>query len=105
MFVDVELTGRKIDRAYLLPRSAIHLGNLVYLAENNHLVIQPVKVLRRLNDSVYVGEGLNDGDLVITTPVSAPTEGMKLRLRHGTLKNKKNHHESTKEGKHEKGKD
>jgi multidrug efflux pump subunit AcrA (membrane-fusion protein) len=80
MFVDVELTGRKIDKAYLLPRSAIHPGNLVCLAENNHLVIRPVEVLRRLNDSVYVGEGLTDGDLVITTPISVPKEGMKLRL-------------------------
>lgn len=82
MFVNVELIGKKIDKAYLLPRSAIHPGNLVYLASNNHLVTRRVDVLRRLNDSVYVGEGLNDGDLVITTPISAPKEGMKLRLRH-----------------------
>lgn len=82
MFVHVELTGKKIDRAYLLPRSAIHPGNMVYLADNSHLSIQPVEVLRRLNDSVYVGKGLNDGDLVITTQISAPREGMKLRLQH-----------------------
>jgi RND family efflux transporter MFP subunit len=82
MFVDVQLTGRKIDTAYLLPRSAVHPGNLVYIASNNRLAIRPVEVLRRLNDSVYVGEGINDGDLVITTPVSAPKEGINLRLRH-----------------------
>lgn len=82
MFVDVELTGKKIDKAYLLPRVALHPGNVVYLAVSNHLVIRPVEVLRRLNDSVYVGEGLHDEDLVITTPVSVPKEGMKLRLRH-----------------------
>lgn len=83
MFVDVELTGREIDTAYLLPRSALHPGNLVYVASNNELVIRRVEVLRRLNDSVYVGKGLNDGDLVITTPVGAPKEGTELRIRMG----------------------
>jgi RND family efflux transporter MFP subunit len=81
MFVDVELTGRQIDKAYLLPRSALHPGNVVYVASNDALVIRPVEVLRRLNDSVYVGKGLNDGDLVITTPVGSPKEGTKLRIR------------------------
>ena len=96
MFVDVELTGRKIDKAYLLPRSAIHPGNLVYLASNNHLVVRPVEVLRRLNDSVYVGAGLNDGDLVITTPVSAPKEGIKLQVR---LTEQQEHHHASSQGK------
>jgi RND family efflux transporter MFP subunit len=95
MFVDVELTGRQIDTAYLLPRSALHPGNLVYVASNDTLVIRPVEVLRRLNDSVYVGKGLNDGDLVITTPVGTPREGTKLRIRMGD--GGKNYHESTKE--------
>lgn len=81
LFVDVELTGRKVDTAYLLPRSALHPGDLVYIASGDRLVIRAVAVLRRLNDSVYVGEGLNDGDLVITTPVGTPKEGMKLRIR------------------------
>ncbi len=81
MFVTVELTGKKIDKAYLLPRSAIHPGDLVYLADNNRLVIRPVEVIRRLNDSVYVGKGLKDGDTVIITPVSAPKEGMRLKVR------------------------
>ena len=81
MFVDVELTGRQIDKAYLLPRSALHPGNVVYVASNDALVIRPVEVLRRLNNSVYVGKGLNDGDLVITTPVGSPREGTRLRVR------------------------
>jgi len=81
MFVDVELTGKRIDKAYLLPRSAIHPGNVVYLADNERLVIRQVTVLRRLDNSVYVGEGLNEGELLITTSVSAPREGMQLRLR------------------------
>jgi RND family efflux transporter MFP subunit len=97
MFVDVELTGRQIDTAYLLPRSALHPGNVVYVASNDALVIRPVEVLRRLNDSVYVGKGLNDGDLVITTPVGSPKEGTKLRIRNE--EEQKDYHESTKENK------
>jgi RND family efflux transporter MFP subunit len=78
MFVNVELIGRRLDSTFLLPRSAIHPGDLVYLANDKHLTIRSVEVLQRLNNSVYVGQGLQDGDLVITTPVSIPKEGVKL---------------------------
>ncbi|MBW2171769.1 MAG: efflux RND transporter periplasmic adaptor subunit [Deltaproteobacteria bacterium] len=99
MFVDVELTGRQIDTAYLLPRSALHPGNLVYVASNNELVTRQVEVLRRLNDSVYVGKGLNDGDMVITTPVGSPKEGIKLRIRASeeVREEAKDYHENTKQ--------
>lgn len=81
MFVKVELIGKRIDQAYLLPRSAVYPGDRVYLADDRRLVVRRVKVLRRLEESVYVSEGLKDGDLVITTPVSAPREGTALILR------------------------
>jgi multidrug efflux pump subunit AcrA (membrane-fusion protein) len=45
------------------------------------MVIRPVEVIRRLNDSVYVGKGLRDGDTVIITPVSAAKEGMDITVR------------------------
>jgi RND family efflux transporter MFP subunit len=108
MFVDVELTGRQIDTAFLLPRAAMHPGNVVYVASNEELVIRPVEVLRRLNDSVYVGKGLNDGDLVITTPVGSPKVGTKLRIRmteeesndyHESAEVEENSHEDVKEEK------
>jgi RND family efflux transporter MFP subunit len=95
MFVDVELTGRQIDTAFLLPRAAVHPGNVVYVASNEELVIRAVEVLRRLNDSVYVGKGLNDGDLVITTPVGSPKVGTKLRIR--MTEDETDYHESTKQ--------
>ncbi len=81
MFVTVELMGVKIDRAYLLPRSAVHPGDVVYVSENGRLAVRSVEVIRRLNNSVYVGEGLKDGDLVIVTPISVPKEGMKVKVR------------------------
>jgi RND family efflux transporter MFP subunit len=81
MFVTVELMGVKIDRAYLLPRSAVHSGDVVYVAEDGRLGVRSVEVIRRLNNSVYVGEGLKDGDLVIVTRISAPKEGMKVKVR------------------------
>ena len=81
MFVTVEIEGKRIDSAYLLPRSAIHPGDIVYIAEKNRLAIRKVEVLRRLNDSIYAGKGLKQGDMVIITPISSPKEGMELRVR------------------------
>ena len=81
MFVNVELLGREVDNVYLLPRSALHPGNLVYISDDKRLALRSVEVIRRLDDSVYVSKGLKDGDLVVITPLTAPKEGITLRLR------------------------
>jgi RND family efflux transporter MFP subunit len=83
MFVTVKIKGGKIEQVFVLPRHVIHNGDVVYIMQDNKLKIKPVNVLRRFKDSVFVDRGLVDGDLVISSPLSGATEGMKVRGQGG----------------------
>ncbi len=81
MFVTVRIQGRQVDNVHRLPRHLVHDGDTVYLAANHQLTIKPVTVLRRFKTSVLVSEGLSDGDMVVTTPLSGAVSGMRIRLK------------------------
>ncbi|HUT23056.1 MAG TPA: HlyD family efflux transporter periplasmic adaptor subunit [Sumerlaeia bacterium] len=86
LFVEVEIQGRSVERAIALPRGAIDEEGRVHLAVEERLVSRPVGVLRNLRGLSFVESGVDAGDLVIVSPLSAPVENMKLRLiyREGT---------------------
>lgn len=78
-YVNVELEGREVDGLIELPRSALREGDKVFLMTAEHtLAIADVDVVWRRPDSVLI-RGLEAGARVITTPLAAPVEGMKLR--------------------------
>ena len=81
MFVNVKIAGRKIDSAYVLPRHLVYPGNVVYIVEDNQLKIRPVNVLRSYKETVIIDKGLSDGEMIITSPMSAATEGMLVRVQ------------------------
>jgi multidrug efflux pump subunit AcrA (membrane-fusion protein) len=79
MFVTVNIAGHTVERAFVLPRHLVYPDDVVYMAVDDRLHIQPVRVLRAYRDTVVIDDGLSAGDLVITTPLSSATEGMKIR--------------------------
>ena len=81
MFVNVRIEGRQIDSAYVLPRHLVYPDNKVYLVEENQLKIRPVNIVRSYKDTVIINEGLSDGEIIITSPMSAATEDMKVRIQ------------------------
>jgi RND family efflux transporter MFP subunit len=80
MFVTVEIRGKKIEKAYHLPRHVVHGNDVLYIVEENRLRIRSVSVLRRFKNSVFIDKGLTDGDLIIKTPVPDAVDGMHVRL-------------------------
>jgi RND family efflux transporter MFP subunit len=81
MFVKLEIVGKAVKGLFLLPQEAIHEDNTVYVFENGKVHIQSVNVLRRVDNLVYVNEGLGDGDQVITRFPGIATEGMEVRIK------------------------
>jgi RND family efflux transporter MFP subunit len=81
MFVTARIHGRQVDNVHRLPRHLIHDGDTVYLAANDQLSIQPVTILRSFKQTVLISDGLTDGDLVISTPLSGAVPGMKIRIQ------------------------
>ena len=83
-FVDVEFTGKMIQNAVRLPRGSIRSGDVVWIATpQNTLEIRDVVMPLRTRDYVYVTEGLNAGDQIVTSPISGAANGLKVRVAEG----------------------
>jgi RND family efflux transporter MFP subunit len=65
-----------LDRAYLRPDDSVWV-----MGPQDRLEIRAVDVAYRGPERVYVSVGLSDGDRVVTSDLSTPTNGMKLRTR------------------------
>ncbi len=80
MFVEVEIEGRLLDRAALLPRAALRPGGVIWVVDREgRLHFRKVKVARTSGDQVLVREGLKQGELVVVSNLSAVSRGMAVR--------------------------
>jgi RND family efflux transporter MFP subunit len=86
-FVDVSIFGRSVQDVASLPRHAMHDGGRVWVFEDGTLRIREVEVLRADREATLVREGLDQGDLVIISPLDAVTDGMTVRIANGSPEN------------------
>lgn len=84
MFMKISIKGKKYNDVFDLPRSAIRPDSTVYIASNGLLKIRKVHVLRTMENRAYIDEGLDPGDKIITSPLSAVTDSMKIRIEEST---------------------
>ena len=81
LFVTVDIEGREIEKAAIIPRGALHQGNVVWvLDQESRLRFRKVEVARIQGDEVLVTKGLADGEAVVITPLKAVTDGMRVRM-------------------------
>ena len=81
-FVRAEIQGLRADDVVILPRSVLRADDTILVAnEDRELEIRPVNVERAEPRTIYISEGVNGGELVITTQLEAPIPGMKLTIR------------------------
>ena len=79
MFCRVEISGGTQPGAVVIPRTAMHDDSAVYLASEGRLARREVAVLRFLGDQAIISAGLQSGDRLVVSPLSAPIIGMKIR--------------------------
>ena len=79
MFCRVEISAGSQPNAVVIPRTALHDGNSVYLVSDGRLERRQVEILRFLRDQAMLSAGLQSGDRLVVSPLSAPVVGMKLR--------------------------
>lgn len=80
LFVSAQITGRSIDRAYVLPRSALRGADRIYVAElDGTLSIRQVSVIDSSPQRVVIASGVSEGERVITSPVRGAIDGMAVR--------------------------
>lgn len=80
LFVSAEIEGPSVERAVTIPRTALRGTDRVYVVENNEtLHIREVEVRSSDRAKVVLASGLSAGEVVITSPVRSPAEGMTVR--------------------------
>ena len=79
MFCRVEISGGTQPGAVVIPRTAMQDDHAVYLAVEGRLERRQVEVLRYLGDQAIISAGLQSGDRLVVSPLSAPIIGMKIR--------------------------
>lgn len=86
MFCSVKILGKTIHNVFRVPRQAVSFENTVYIANGNHLKTVPIQVARMEGENAYVAEGLNAGDMVITTRLIDPLENALLEIANKSQK-------------------
>jgi RND family efflux transporter MFP subunit len=80
LFVTTDIEGRTLPSAAVIPRSALHEDDIVWVVDNdNRLHLREVDVARVQGDEAIVQDGLEDGERVVITPLKAVTDGMVVR--------------------------
>ena len=79
-YVRVLIEGSLLSDVYRIPRFTLHNDSQVWILDKDEkLAIRPVETLWREEEYVYVRDGLHPDDLLITSALAAPVDGMQLR--------------------------
>ena len=86
-FVRASITGSELDNLIQVPRSAIYGDGQVLLvnssgegAATSSVTFKKVTSVYADEQSVYISEGLQSGDVLCLTPLVNPVEGMRVRV-------------------------
>ncbi len=80
-FVQAKIEGRSLENVYRIPRSVLHENDIVMLVDKeSRLQLQPVTVVWKGLESVFVSNGLTPRAKVVISSVAAPISGMLLKV-------------------------
>jgi len=81
LFVTVEIQGRTLENAAVIPRAALRDNNTVWVVdETGQLEFRRVDVARMGTNQAILRSGLADGEMVVTSGLKVVTDGMKVRI-------------------------
>jgi len=80
LFVTVIIKGHNIPDLAVIPRSALHQGDLVWVVDrDNRIHYKKVRVARIDGEKVQIRSGLKDGEEIVVSPLKTVTDGMSVR--------------------------
>lgn len=79
-YVRMEIAGKTLENVVALPRAALRDGDTVWTVRNATLEIRPVEVAWRDTEAVLVSKGLFADDMVVTSALSTPVQGMPVTV-------------------------
>jgi hypothetical protein len=79
-YVRVEIAGRRLEDVVPVDRTSLREGWQVWvMTDAGTLDIRPVSIVWSGEEKVFVRDGLAEGDMLITSDLGAPVEGMLVR--------------------------
>lgn len=79
--IEAEITGKIMTEVFQVPRSAVQDGNTVLTVSGDKtLQKQPIAILWKSPDWVYINNGISPESEIIISNVPAPVEGMPLAI-------------------------
>jgi RND family efflux transporter MFP subunit len=80
-FVTAGIMGRTLSDVAVVPRAALHQDNVIWVVEKDgRLRFRKVEVARIEGEKVFVSAGLNNGEVLVITPLKAVSDGMSVRV-------------------------
>lgn len=81
-FAEVSISGKTVDRATVIPRSALHDNHIVWVVdpESSRLQFRNVDIVRTSQNGVVIKDSLKSGEQVVTSPLKTVSDGMKVRF-------------------------
>jgi len=81
MYVSLEADGKKLDNVIRMKRTSLRDNDTVWVFDkDDKLDIRKVKVVRRDPEVVYVTEGLEDGQRIVTSDLAIRISGSPLKI-------------------------
>ena len=81
LFVTVQIQGRTLENAAVIPRAALRESNTVWVVdENGQLTFRKVGVARLTTTVAILKSGVHDGEMVVVSALKAVTDGMRVRI-------------------------
>ncbi|MBL7214915.1 MAG: HlyD family efflux transporter periplasmic adaptor subunit [Phycisphaerae bacterium] len=80
-YVRVDIEGTMLETVFGIKRDYLRDGDNIWIMnDEDRMEIRPVEVVFREKQMVYLSDGLQAGDRIVTTDISSPVDGMLLRL-------------------------
>ena len=84
MFVEAEISGRRVDDVVVLPWAALNGRDQVLIVDDDgRLRFRQIEILRSTTESVLVRSGLSEGELVSISALDAVIDGMAVQIAEG----------------------
>ena len=79
--MNVAISGASLDSYAAVPADAVRPGNEIWAVREGKLKIIPVRVIQRSDDVAYiVSPELAEGGGLVTSSLTAPIDGMPVRV-------------------------
>lgn len=80
-YVRLNVHGKTLEDVAKLPLTYLRRNQTIWILRDGLLAIVPVKLVYEDRYFAYVASGISEGDLIITSDIVTPVDGMALRVR------------------------